>query len=72
MDKPVYVKVDDYNDILDILQLTAEKVKKARHLLAKIQDLKKQEDDTVENWKHDLDVVESRILDIDRKLFHPK
>jgi len=71
-EKPVFVKVDEYKDILDILDLTHEKVRKARAMLAKIQELKRQEDTTIENWKHDLDIVESRVTEIDQKLFHPQ
>jgi len=72
MTKPIFVKVQEYRDILDILELTQNKVKKARAMLAKIQELKHQEDVTLATWKHDLDVVESRVIDIDQKLFHPR
>ena len=72
MAKPVFVKVDEYKEILDILEVTHDKVKKARAMLAKIQDLKKQEDLALETWKRDLDVVESRVVEIDQKLFHPQ
>ena len=71
-DKPIFVKVDEYKDIIDILELTQDKLKKARSMLAKIQALKKQEDVSLETWKRDLDVVESRVTDIDQKLFHPR
>ena len=71
-DKPVFVKVDEYKDILDILELTQDKVRKARAMLSKIQELKLQEDRALDTWKHDLDLVESRVQEIDQKLFHPR
>ena len=71
-DKPIFVKIDEYHDILDILQLTSAKVKQARQMLAKVQDLKHQEDEALENWKQGLDIVESRVQEIDQKLFHPR
>jgi len=68
-DAPVFVKIEEYKDIVDILSLTHDKIKKARELLRQIEELKKQEDLTVDTWKQELDQVEERVGDIDRKLF---
>ena len=69
MKKSVYIKIDEYQGILDIIHLTREKVKRARFLLDKINELKKQEDDALDNWRRELDGVEERITTIDHTLF---
>ena len=48
---PVFVKIEEYKDIVDIINLTQEKIRKARELLAKIDELRHQEDQTVLQWK---------------------
>jgi hypothetical protein len=71
-DKNVFVKIDEYNDILDIIALINEKVKEARIILGKINDLKNQEDNELGTWKNSLDDVERKLKYIDQTLFEPK
>lgn len=71
-DMPVYVKIDEYKDIVDIINLTQDKINKARELLRQIDELKKQEDITVDTWRQELDQVEQRVKGIDRRLFEPR
>ncbi len=71
-DKNVFVKIDEYNDILDIIALINEKVREARMILGKIDDLKNQEDLELDAWKSSLDDVERKLKYIDQTLFEPK
>ena len=71
-DKNVFVKIDEYNDILDIIALINEKVREARMILGKIDDLKNQEDIELDTWKSSLDDVERKLKYIDQTLFEPK
>jgi hypothetical protein len=71
-EKNVFVKIDEYNDILDIIALINEKVKEARTILGKINDLKNQEDSELDTWKNSLDDVERKLKYIDQTLFEPK
>ncbi len=66
---PVFVKIEDCTDIVDILNLTKDKIKRAHQILERINDLKNQEDAAVASWKRDLEAVEERIKLIDKKLF---
>ena len=68
----VFVKVSEYNDLLDIVALINEKVKEARNILEKIYDLKNQEDSELDNWKNSLDDVERKLKYIDQVLYEPK
>ena len=71
-DTVVYVKLDDYNDIMDIVSLIKERLKEARYLLGKISELKKEEEAEIENWASELDSVEERIEVIDKTLTEPE
>jgi hypothetical protein len=72
MDNNVFVKIEEYKDILDIIALISEKVKEARAVLGKINDLKNQEDSELDIWKNSLDDVERKLKYIDQTLFEPK
>ena len=69
---PVFIKVDEYKDILDIIELTQEKVKEARALLEKINELKAEEEAELDNWNASLNDVEKKLNFVDRSLFEPK
>ncbi|MCM2325546.1 MAG: hypothetical protein NDI94_03725 [Candidatus Woesearchaeota archaeon] len=71
-DLNVFVKMQEYNDILDIIALTNKKVKDARTVLEKIYDLKNQEDAELNAWKSSLDEVERKLKFIDRALIEPE
>ncbi|MEM4263569.1 MAG: hypothetical protein QW666_01575 [Candidatus Woesearchaeota archaeon] len=69
---PVFVKIEDYKDIMDLLSLIKEKLSQARFLLGKINELKNQEDAELASWEKDLDDVASMVSDVDRMLIEPE
>lgn len=69
---PVYVKVEDCKDIVDILTLTQEKIEKARYLLEQIHELKGEEDAALSKWRDELDGVEDRLKALDEKFSEPQ
>lgn len=71
-DTNVFVKVEEYNDLLDIVALINEKIKDARKILGKIYELKNEEDSELDVWKSSLDDVERKLKYIDQVLFEPK
>lgn len=68
----VYVKLDEYKDIMEIITLIKARLKQARYILGKISDLKKQEDAEIETWVAELDGVEDRVEAIDKTLTEPE
>ncbi len=64
----IFVKLEDYEDIKEILSLMSDKVKEAREVLAKIYDIKSKEDTAVERWNSNLNKVEEKIDKINRAL----
>jgi hypothetical protein len=69
---PVFVKIEDYKDIMELLVLIKEKLGQAKFLLGKINELKNQEDAELASWSKDLDDVASMVSDIDRMLLEPE
>lgn len=69
---PVFVKIEDYKDITEIMALIKEKLDQSRFLLNKINEIKKQEDAEIANWTKELDEVSKRIYAIDHALLEPE
>jgi len=68
---PVFVKIDEYKDIADIMTLMREKLRQAKFLLDKIAELKAQEDAELATWAKELEDVEERVASVDKTLSEP-
>lgn len=69
---PVFVKVEDYKDVLDILELIKDKLEQAKKTLGDINELKNEEDSELDLWESTLNEVERKVHNIDRVLFEPE
>jgi uncharacterized protein Yka (UPF0111/DUF47 family) len=65
---PVFVKIDEYKNVLDIIQVLKGKIKEAKDVLEKVYQLKSEEDAELEEWSAELEEIEKRIDGIDRGL----
>jgi len=74
MDKegmPVFVRIEDYKDVLDIMHMIKNKIAEAKELLGKINELKNEEDAELELWHSGIEEVERKLDFVDRSLFEP-
>ena len=69
---PVFVKIEDYKDILDVLELIKNKISQAKDLLGKINELKNDEDTELDLWRTNIDEIERKVEDIDGDLLEPE
>ncbi|MFW6230414.1 MAG: hypothetical protein ACOC32_00120 [Nanoarchaeota archaeon] len=69
---PVFIKVDDYKDVIDVMELIKNKIMEANGVLEKIRRLKAEEDAELELWNSNLEDIERKISYIDRTLFEPE
>ena len=69
---PVFVKIDDYKDILEIIGLIKNKLRESRETMTKINQLKNKEDAELESWKNEVDEIEKKVAYIDNTLFEPE
>ena len=71
-DMPVFVKIDEYKEVLDVMELIKNKIVQARDILGKIDGLKNEEDAELEMWKTSINEIEEKIDRIDNSLLQPE
>jgi len=69
---PVFVKVDEYDDVLNLIKLIRKKLDDAKETLTKINELKNEEDHQVEMWNSTLEEIEKKIDFINHSLNEPE
>ncbi len=69
---PVFVKIDEYKEILDIIDVLKGKVTELRNTLSELQEIKEDEDREMERWSSNLADVENKIRFIDKSIFEPE
>ena len=72
MKAPVFVKINDYKDIVDILSLIKERIGHARLLLDKVNEFKRQEEAELDAWSNEIEEVAVRINEVDKILLKPE
>jgi predicted nuclease with TOPRIM domain len=65
----VFVKIDQYKDVLEIMNTIKTKLDDTKELLATIHRLKNEEDAELELWQNNLNETEKRLQNIDATLF---
>jgi soluble cytochrome b562 len=69
---PVFVKIEEYKEILSIIDNVKDKIKDAKSTVLKLKELKEKEDNDIKDWEKNLDDVIGKFLDIDKSLFEPE
>ena len=69
---PVFVRIEDYKDVLDIMELIKSKITEAKQTIEQINVLKNQEDSELELWHNELTDIERKIEYMDSTLFEPE
>ncbi len=69
---PVFVKVDEYKDVLDILDLVKNKIQEAKITIREVNDLKNQEDSELALWSNEIADIERKVDFIDQTLLEPE
>ena len=69
---PVFIKVDEYDNVLELVRIVKQKMEEAKSTLLKINDLKNEEDHQLEMWQNALSEVEKKIDLIDHSLNEPE
>ena len=64
MKSSVFVKIDRYREIYDVIRQIKSKLDEAKQLLRKIKELKSQEDAELASWQNELETVEQKLSTI--------
>ncbi len=69
---PVFVKVEEYNNVLELMKTIRKKMEEAKNTISKINDLKNEEDHQLEMWQSTLTEIEKKVDFIDHSLNEPE
>ncbi len=69
---PVFIKVDEYKEILDVLDMIKDKIKEIRETLGNINALRNEEDEELAMWNNTINEIEKKVESIDRIMFEPE
>jgi virulence-associated protein VapD len=71
MDKniPVFVKIKDYKEVLDIVDVMKQKLKETTKTLNNIKQLKIEEDRELQEWEKNVTEISRRLAFIDSAFF---
>ncbi len=68
---PVFIKIEDYKEVLDVIDVIKAKINKSKALLEQVNEIKAEEDEQLIEWKTILDNISDKIYFIDKTLFDP-
>ena len=69
---PVFVRVNEYDDVLNLLRAIRRKMDEAKETLAKVNELKNEEDHQLEMWQNTLAEIEKKVDFINHSLSEPE
>ncbi len=69
---PVFVKVGEYKEILDVLDIIKDKIKEIRDVLGSINSLRHEEDAEFAMWGNTVNDIERKVESIDKIMFAPE
>jgi hypothetical protein len=69
---PVFVKIEEYKEVLDIIDVIKAKLGKAKDTLNQINVLKEEEDGELAAWTGNIDDIADRVEGIDKAIFGKK
>lgn len=69
---PLFVKVDEYKEVLDVLDMIKNKIREVREALGDINALRNEEDSELEMWNSTINEIEKKIDSIDKIMFEPE
>lgn len=72
MDNQIFVKIEDYNEVLNVVKVVKEKISKAQETINTISELKAEEDKELEQWSNNLKSVTMKVDDIEKSITQTK
>ncbi|GEM_PF-1783867 len=68
----VFIKIEEYNKILETVRLVKDKLNEARDILKRISELKIEEYNQLGKWDSNLEEIEEKIASVDEALGKPE
>ena len=68
-EKPLFVKIDRYKEVMSTLNELRTKLKNATDILTELDKIKEDEERELASWHNDLESIKEKLMAIDRALF---
>jgi hypothetical protein len=68
---PVFVRIHDYNEVLDIVKILRKKLTSAKDTLQRLHNLRDEENQELIEWSKSLEEITEKISFIDKALLNP-
>lgn len=69
---PVFVKVEEYKEVLHLMKTVRRKLEEAKEMLGKVHELKNEEDHQLDLWENTLVEIEKKVDFIEHSLSEPE
>ena len=66
---PVFVKINEYRELLDVVDVLKQKLKETRSSLQVLKELKAQEDKELAEWEKNVSEIGKRLSFVDSAFF---
>lgn len=68
MEKPLYIKIDQYEDIMSVLDQARERLNETKAKISELKELREKEKAFLENWDKDTKLIETKIGEVSTHL----
>lgn len=68
-EKPVFVKLEEYRDVINNIEVLKQKIKETEYFIDKIEELRAQEQQELQNCHANINKLKEKLIAIDKKLF---
>lgn len=69
MNNQIFVKIDEYNEVLNLLKIVNEKIVKAEETIKKIHQLKQDEEKELGTWEENLQNMKNGLNEMENEFF---
>ncbi len=68
-ERPVFVKLEEYREVINNIEILKQKVKETEYFIEKIEELRGQEQSELQNCHANINKLKEKLIAIDKKLF---
>jgi|TARA_B100000315_G_C14570499_1_gene585217 predicted nucleic acid-binding Zn-ribbon protein len=72
MNNQIFVKINEYNEVLKIMQIVKEKIAKTEETIKKLSDLKEEEINELSDWSKKIETVKNNVEEMEKQLSQTK
>jgi hypothetical protein len=65
---PVFVKIDKYKDIMDLIEVIDKKIGTVKQILSDLDELKQKEDEEIAAWEKNVEEISHKIISIKEEM----